>query len=236
MPGDFGKILRREQIGLTWIKPRGSCGQPLTSRYPLRTTRLTGVNAVDSKNSIVSTRVGGWKKVSGKLMERLLHRQFMTSARYATWADERVYQAVTASLADEHWDISRHNVQSLAGLLNSLLMVGRLWLALLRGHDQGIASLDEPLYEDLEELREAQVADDVELCDYVHGLAEERDAATDSYQALDSTPHADSQQELLVELCAQQVHFRGRVCERVSVLDAEQPDLDYFEFLRKTGR
>lgn len=168
-------------------------------------------------------------------MSDLLHRQFMSSARYGTWANERLYERVSVLLSDDDRDIPGDDARHLVGLLNQVLVVGRLWFARLRGYDPGIGSLDEWLYEDVEELRAAQAADDVELCDYLHGLAKEDMSRPIPYQDLNGEAHANSQQELLVELFASQDHFRGRICERLYALRAEPPELDYLAFLRETG-
>jgi len=46
----------------------------------------------------------------------------------------------------------------LHGVLNHLLVGGRIWLARLHGHDAGIERLDVALYEDFEVLRAARTA------------------------------------------------------------------------------
>ena len=77
-------------------------------------------------------------------------------------------------------------MDELFALLNSLLVTGRLWLARLRGYDPGIGSLQDRLYD---ELREAQVANDVALCDYAHGLAEDDLPRPIPYRDLHGTAH-----------------------------------------------
>lgn len=169
-------------------------------------------------------------------MERLLHRYLMTWARYGVWANEAMYEAVTSWQADAYQEPALRDVADVHSVLNRLLVTGRLWLARLHGYEPGISALDEELYEDLEALREAQVADDVVLCDYVHGLAEEDLLRPIPYRDLDGTPHTNAQHELLAELFSQQAQMRGRTCQLLSEIGDHNLDLDFLQFLRDTRK
>ncbi len=169
-------------------------------------------------------------------MERLLHREFMSRVRYSTWANERLYAAVTAALTDEYEEATPAEVHRLLEPLNALLVTGRLWLARIQGHDPAISAADEDLYDELAMLREAQDADDIALCDYVHGLAEEDLLRPIPYRDFDDQPHTNAQHELLNELLVQQSHARGRVCQLLTDLGKRSPQLDFLQFLRDTRK
>lgn len=169
-------------------------------------------------------------------MERLLHRFFMTSARYGAWANEVLYEAVTTVPAEAYPELAADDVQRFCGVLNSLLVTGRLWFTRLQGYELEIDSMEEELYDDLELLCDAQLADDVELCNYVHGLAEEDMLRPIPYRDLDGAPHTNAQHELLAELFSQQALIRGRTCQLLSEAHARQPALKYLQFLRETRK
>ncbi len=168
-------------------------------------------------------------------MQPSLSHQYLTLARYATWSNARLYATISELMTDEYRETEPAEVDALLGLLNQLQVIGRLWLARLRGYDPGIDSMHERAHDELASLREAQVADDLELCDYVHGLGEEDLLRPIPYRMFDGSAHTNSQQELLLELFVHQHHLRGRVCELLHRINASAPELDYLQFERESG-
>lgn len=169
-------------------------------------------------------------------MERLLHREFMTWARYIAWANARLHESVARWAGDEAAEPPTEVGTRLLALLNELLVTQRVWLARLQGYEAGVDAPDALLYDEFEALREAQLADDVALCDYVHGLAEEDMPRPVPYRDFDGTAHTNAQRELLAGLCLRQAQLRGRICELLRGFERPEPGLDFLDFLRDTRR
>jgi uncharacterized damage-inducible protein DinB len=163
-------------------------------------------------------------------MERLLHQYFRLLARYNTWANARVYDACAALDERDYRTPRTPSGLSAHDLLNVRLATDRLWLSRLRGYSADERTIGEELHETLEALREAQLAEDVELFEYVDGLAEEDLLRPTAFETGAGEHHSNAQYEILTHLLADQTGSRGRV----SQLLPSVPDLGMLRFFAET--
>jgi hypothetical protein len=93
-------------------------------------------------------------------------------AAYNRTMNQQLY-AVCAELTDSERRRDRQAFfRSIAGTLNHLLLVDRLWFGSFTGKPVSFAGLDEELYADFEELRRERDAMDVSICEWAAGLSE----------------------------------------------------------------
>jgi uncharacterized damage-inducible protein DinB len=163
-------------------------------------------------------------------MERLLHQYFRLLARYNTWANARIYDAC-AALDDSEYRAARPPCgASVHELLNLRLAADRLWISRLHGYLADERTLGEELHETLDALRGAQLAEDVELFEYVDGLGEEDLLRPTAFETGAGEHHSNAQYEILTHLLADQTGWRGRVTQ----LLPSAPDLDMLTFFAET--
>ena len=85
---------------------------------------------------------------------------FQTFARYNAWANDRLY-AACAQLPDADFRASRQAFfGSILGTLNHILVGDRAWLGRIQDVPSGITQLDETLFDNLADLKQARVAED----------------------------------------------------------------------------
>lgn len=161
-------------------------------------------------------------------MERLLHQYFRLLVRYNAWANRRLYDRFGALDEAAYRSARLPSGRTAHQLLNARLAADRLWFARLNGYAADERSLGDQLHESFEGLRDAQLAEDVELFEYVHGLAEEDLLRPTSYDGASGERHTNAQYELLTHLAAEQVGARA-VSSR---LLHPAPDLDMLTFFR----
>lgn len=164
-------------------------------------------------------------------MQASLHGHFRTCARYNLWATERLYTVCAGLTESAYRQRCPISGRSLHGVLNHLLVINRLWLARLRGYESDIVSVHEELHDDLESLRDATVAEDVILYDYVHGLSEEDLMRPVAYRNLAGEAHANAQAEMLTHLFSRQIEHRGEACGLVERTEEVPPKLGFIRFL-----
>ncbi len=160
-------------------------------------------------------------------MERLLHRYFRLLARYNAWANRRVYDRVLGMHQAAYGTLRSPGGRSLVELLDARLGDDRLWRARLGGYAAYERAVGAPAYDDLGQLRDAQLAEDVDLFEYVDGLAEEDLLRPTSYDTDAGETHTHAQHELLTHLFTEQIAARARVCELLH----PAPDLEMLTFL-----
>jgi uncharacterized damage-inducible protein DinB len=165
-----------------------------------------------------------------KGMERLLHQYFRLLARYNTWANARIYDSCAALSEHEYREPRGPSASSAHQLLNFRLATDRLWISRLRGYLGDERAIGEELHETIEALREAQLAEDVELFEYVDGLAEEDLLRPTAFETVTGEHHSNAQYELLTQLLADQMGWRGRMTQ----LLPSPPGLDMLAFFAET--
>ncbi|MGU3541106.1 DinB family protein [Methylobacterium sp. A54F] len=160
-----------------------------------------------------------------------------TLASYNAWANARLY-AAAATLPDALYrQEAGAYFGSLHGTLNHLLVTDRLCLRRLTGEGDAPNRLDVILFEHLDDLRRARVAEDARLEAYVAGLSPEALAATFDYATTSGVPQCQPRAEALAHLFNHQTHHRGQahaILTRLGV--AEPPSLDLLILQRERGR
>src|SRR5258707_9043666 len=98
---------------------------------------------------------------------------FEMYAAYNGWVNERLYDAAARIPDAEYRRDQGAFFGSLHGTLNHLLLGDRIWMHRFTGEGEEPKGLDEILYDDFVELREARHAEDTRIIAYVGGLSKE---------------------------------------------------------------
>jgi uncharacterized damage-inducible protein DinB len=157
-------------------------------------------------------------------------------ARYNDWASARVYDAV-AALPPEEVVKQRPAAffGSIIGTLNHLLVVDRIWMGRIEGNAPARIVLDEIVSDDLEELRELQMAEAARIRAHCDGLGARDLDREVRYSTSDGREFRDRLGQLLAHLFNHQTHHRGQLHALIREAGAKPPPLDYLYYLRKAA-
>jgi uncharacterized damage-inducible protein DinB len=160
----------------------------------------------------------------------------MRFAQYNAWANARLYDASTALSDFERKRDVKAYFRSLHGTLNHLLVADRIWLRRITGEGPAPKRLDETLFEQFPELREAREAEDRRIIEYVSGLEAADFERVIEYGNTRGETHALPLQVILAHLFNHQTHHRGQATHILRQLGvAEPPALDLLYFALPTG-
>ena len=158
-------------------------------------------------------------------------------AGYNAWANARVYEAA-AGLSDAHYRADRGAFfKSVHGTLNHLLATDRIWLRRFTGEGDAPNSLDAILFDALDDLRSARVAEDQRIVAYVESLTDGDLDGSVSYRTI-TNPVTITQPlgPALAHLFNHQTHHRGQVHGLLTGLGLAAPSLDLILYQRETGK
>lgn len=165
-----------------------------------------------------------------------MKRHFRMMAAYNKWANARIYLA-SAGLLDADYRADRGAFfGSVHRTLNHILVGDRIWMHRFTGTGETYSELDIVLYDDLQALSAARMAEDERIIGWVGGLSGEDLDGTFSYRTI-SRP-ADITQPLapaLSHFFNHQTHHRGQVHALLSGLGVDPPSLDLIMFQRDSG-
>lgn len=157
--------------------------------------------------------------------------EFPLLARFNRWVNARYY-ACCATLSDAERRRERGAFfGSIHRTLNHILVVDRLWLGRIEGAASGIASLDQILYDDFDDLRSARAHEDERLIAFVDGLTSQELERVVRYRFIDGTPAATPLHLIFVTLFNHQAHHRGQVHALLTQTGAQVPGSDVIDFL-----
>jgi uncharacterized damage-inducible protein DinB len=159
---------------------------------------------------------------------------FTMFAAYNAWANQRLYDAA-ASLPDAQYREDRGAFfKSVHGTLNHLLVADRVWMRRFTGQGDAPDRLDAILFEQLDALREARVAEDARIVAYVAALDEAALAGIITYRRI-SAPEAVQQPlaPALAHFFNHQTHHRGQVHALLTALVGRAPELDLLYYTRR---
>jgi uncharacterized damage-inducible protein DinB len=160
-----------------------------------------------------------------------------TLATYNAWANARLYDAAATLPDDAYRRAAGAFFGSLHGTLNHLLVTDRLWLRRLTGAGDAPGRLDVILFDRLDALRQARVAEDARLQAYVAGLSPEALAADFDYATTSGAPQRQPRAEALAHLFNHQTHHRGQAHAILTRLGmADPPSLDLLMMQRERAR
>ena len=164
----------------------------------------------------VSTRIEREEQMSLKLV-------FNQLSAYNRWANARLYQAAL-QLPDEAYnrDVGVF-FGSLAGTLNHILIVDRLWLWRLTGQGPIPTQLDQPAADQLRTIAVLRSKEDQRLIDTIRSYEEESFPKTQKYQTTSGSPQEQPLMDILLHIFNHQTHHRGQAHSCLSILTGQEP-------------
>ncbi len=159
-------------------------------------------------------------------------------AGYNAWANARIYEAASI-LPDADYRADRGAFfRSVHGTLNHLLVADRIWRRRFTVEGPSPTRLDEVLFEDFSDLRNARRTEDQHIVDYISGLTDRDLAGLFRYRTV--TRPANIEQPLspaLDHVFNHQTHHRGQVhCLLSGLLGNDRtPSLDLIIYQRESG-
>jgi len=163
-----------------------------------------------------------------------MKRHFKMMATYNRWANTRLYD-MAALLPDELYQkpIGIY-FKSLHGTLNHLLTSDRIWMCRLERKGDHPDKLNATIHDDLPSLRQARVAEDQRILDFVDGLGNADFENSWDYKTLNGTPQRQPVCEILAHLFNHQTHHRGQAHAALTALGVSEPEpLDLLIMLRE---
>ena len=156
-----------------------------------------------------------------------------TSAAYNRWANARLYAAV-GTLSDAAYRADRGAFfRSIHGTLNHILVADRIWLHRITGEGDAPDRLDTILYDDLNGLERARVAEDGRIVAFVGGLDAADLKRTFTYQNTAGEGFRQELAPMLLHVFNHQTHHRGQVHAMLTGLGEPAPVLDLIFYLRE---
>jgi uncharacterized damage-inducible protein DinB len=158
---------------------------------------------------------------------------FQTFARYNVWANDRLY-AACAQLPDADFRASRKAFfGSILGTLNHILVGDRAWLGRIEGVPSGITRLDEMLFDNLADLKQARLAEDKRILSLASTLETEALDRVVVYRTMAGVENRTPLVWVLSHMFNHQTHHRGQVHALLSQTTVKPPPLDLIFFLRE---
>lgn len=152
-----------------------------------------------------------------------MKQHFSMMAAYNRWANLRLYD-MAAGLPDE---LYRKPIgvyfKSLHGTLNHLLTADRIWMFRLDGKGDHPATLNATIHEDLASLREARLAEDLRIINFIDRLEDDDLEKMWDYKMLNGTPQRQYVRKILAHLFNHQTHHRGQAHAALTALGVSEP-------------
>ncbi|MFD1329477.1 DinB family protein [Mycoplana ramosa] len=157
-------------------------------------------------------------------------------AAYNAWANRILYAEAAALSPTALRENKGAFFGSLLGTLNHILVADRIWMRRFTGSGDVPARLDAILFEDIDVLRQARIAEDQRIIDWIGSLDEKRLADTISYVTV-TNPVQMSQPlgPALAHFFNHQTHHRGQCHAILTSLGRPSLVLDLLYFLRAEG-
>lgn len=166
-------------------------------------------------------------------------KQFHLFAAYNAWANNRIYAAAAALTAEAYMAPRTAFFGSIHNTLNHILVGDRVWLFRIQGsHPTGPVPtrLNEILFDNLWDLRQARDAEDQRISDFCHQLNPADLEKIIAYRDMAGNAQATSLQWILLHVFNHQTHHRGQVHDLLSVTTVEPPSLDMITLMREMTR
>ncbi|MGH6762760.1 MAG: DinB family protein [Phyllobacterium sp.] len=162
-----------------------------------------------------------------------MKKHFEMFAAYNAWANEQLYDAVSAISDDEYRRDMGAFFKSLHGTLNHLLVSDRIWMYRFTRQGQSPKSLDAILFDDFENLQQARRAEDQRIIDWIDGMSPEDIAGRFVYTTVtDMRTISQRLSPALAHLFNHQAHHRGQAHCILTALGHSAPSLDLIRFQR----
>ncbi len=162
---------------------------------------------------------------------------FVMLGRYNRWANQLLYAAAD-TLPDASYCENRGVFfKSMKGTLNHLLVTDRIWMQRFTGRGDAPDRLNAILFDDLALLREARIAEDDRIVDYVDALDEVTLNGVIKYRRVSTpTEYVQPLWPALAHWFNHQTHHRGQAHAILTGLLGKAPELDLLFFQRMTQR
>lgn len=160
-----------------------------------------------------------------------MQEYFQKLARYNHWANERLYAACSELSNEEYMKKRPAFFDSIHGTLNHLLVVDRLWIGRVLNQPSGITSLNQILFADFAELKQARQNEDEKIMHVIDGLNAESLFDTVYYHTMNGKENSMQLMWLLSHLFNHQTHHRGQVHGLLSQTNVPPPSLDIYYFI-----
>ena len=152
--------------------------------------------------------------------------------RYNAWANDKIYEMCGQLSLEAYHKDRQAFFGSIHNTLNHILLVDRLWVARLEGHDvKGITSLDQILYKEFKELSLAREVQDQKFIDLVDGMPSKEFSIKLKYQRMDGKEYENVKGDMLITLYNHQTHHRGQVHTMLTQIGLNPPDMDVTDYL-----
>ncbi len=147
---------------------------------------------------------------------------FITQSHYNQWMNQKLY-AVCEGIPEQQ---RKQNMgaffYSIHGTLNHLLLGDRLWMSRFTGVEFSVASLDQELYSDFGELRQARIETDEIIDEWVNSLKQTDLERIISFTAMvTQRTHRFRLAEALLHFFHHQTHHRGQLTTLLSQLEVD---------------
>ena len=161
---------------------------------------------------------------------------FPMMARFNMWANKRLYGAVSTLSEEAYREDRKAYFGSVDATLNHILVVDRSWTGWIEGRDRRSHTLDQILYDNFSDLRDARREEDSHLITLVDSLDEED---LDRRIRFSPTGRQDEGEaktwQILVTVFNHQTHHRGQIHVLLTQRDVAIFPLDVICFLEGIG-
>ncbi len=158
-----------------------------------------------------------------------------TAARYNAWANKRLYAAASTLSADALAEDRSGFFKSIMGTLNHVLLSDLIYRERLEKKPTTYTTLDEILYTDFAELREAHAGQDAWYDQYAEALDPAALDGTLSFDTVETGEYFSLPlRNCLTNLFQHQIHHRGQTHHMLSHAGIAPPPLDVVQFASET--
>lgn len=159
---------------------------------------------------------------------------FKTFAAYNAWANRAIY-AEAAALSPSAFRENRGAFfGSMHGTLNHILAADRIWMRRFTGTGDAPGRLDAILHDDVESLRQARIAEDQRIIDWIASLSEESLSRDITYSPLTNPVPVTHNLSLgLTHFFNHQTHHRGQCHTILTSMGRPSIVLDLIYFARQ---
>lgn len=154
-----------------------------------------------------------------------------TAARYNAWANKRIYAAAGELTPDKLTEDRRGFFKSILGTLNHILLADLIYRERLEKKPTKFTRLDEILYPDFDELREAQFSQDDWYLAFCKAMDPAELDGTLSFDTVETGEYFSLPlRNCLTNLFQHQIHHRGQTHHMLSHAGLGPPPLDVVQF------
>ena len=163
---------------------------------------------------------------------------FVIQSRYNRWMNHKLYTVCEGVPDEQRKQDMGAFFHSIHGTLNHLLLGDRLWMARFTGTEFPVESLDQELYSDFKELRQARTDTDEAICAWIDALEEtDLDRIIAFKAVVTQRTHRFRLADMLLHFFHHQTHHRGQVTTLLSQLglDFGTTDMMWMPGIEITG-